>query len=163
MVCVVKTDSSYPFRSYFTKFYSERSEVSGFFWIRPINFFNTVLPVHLLHYLFDLNNLVLGSMVTMPGAIGILVFVFSLIYFFENTRGKGKTFLLYVPSLLLILVFSNQAVPALHGLQGPIALLLLVGVMQMRKILNTTWIAILLSLQVIINALLLSRFFYKLV
>lgn len=134
-----------------------------FFWIRPVNFFNTLLPVHLLHFPFDLNSVVLGSAVTMLGAIGILIFAFSLMYFFENAFLKDKVFLIYIPSLLLIFIFSNQAVPALHGLQGPIALLLLVGVMQMRKILNTTWVSILLSMQVIINVLLLSRYFYKLV
>lgn len=144
-------------------FIQSGQRLMDFFWIRPVNFFNAILPVHLLHYPFDLNSLVLGSMVTMPGAIGILVFAFSLIYFFENTFGKDKVFLIYIPSLLLILIFSNQAVPALHGLQGPIALLLLVGVMQMQKILNTTWVSILLSLQVIINVLLLGRYFYKLV
>ena len=133
-----------------------------FFWIRTVNFFNTLLPVYLLHYPFDLNSLVLGSTVTMPGAIGIFVFAFSLMYFFENTFWKDKVFLIYIPSLLLIFIFSNQAVPALHGLQGPIALLLLVGAMQMRKILDTTWLSILFSLQVIINVLLLSRYFYKL-
>jgi hypothetical protein len=132
-----------------------------FFWIRPVNFFNTILPVHLLYYPFDLNRLLLGAAVTVPGAIGILVFIFSVKCLFESKLERNQVFLIYVPSLLLIFIFSNQAVPALHGLQGPIALLILVGVIQMQKILNAHWIYLLLGSQVLINVVLLSQYFYK--
>lgn len=135
----------------------------NFFWIRPVNFFNTMLPVHLLHYPFDLNRLLLGAAVIVPGAIGIFVFIFSLKCLFESKLERNQVFLIYIPSLLLIFIFSNQAVPALHGLQGPIALLILVGVIQMQKILNACWIYLLLGSQVLINVALLSRYFYKLV
>ena len=135
----------------------------NFFWIRPVNFFNTILPIHLLHYPFDLNRLLVAGAVTVPGAIGILVFIFSLKYLSESKLERNQVFLIYIPSLLLIFIFSNQAVPALHGLQGPIALLILVGVIQMQKILNARWIYLLLGSQVFINVALLSRYFYKLV
>ena len=133
-----------------------------FFWIRPVNFFNTILPVHLLHYPFELSRLVLGAAITLPGAIGILVFIFSLMYLFESKLERNQLFLIFIPSLLLIFIFSNQAVPALHGLQGPIALLILVGVIQMQKKLNVHWIYLLLGSQVLVNIVLLSQYFYKL-
>jgi hypothetical protein len=144
-------------------FYQSGQGIIDFFWVRPVNYFNTLLPAYLLQYPFDLNSLVLGSVVTMPGAIGLLIVAFSLMYLFENEFEKNKVFLIYVPSLLLILIFSNRALPALHGLQGPFALLLLYGVIQMQKVLNNTWVTILLGLQVIINMLLLGCYFYKLV
>jgi hypothetical protein len=134
----------------------------NFLWIRPVNFLNTILPLHLLHYPFDLFSVVLGSTITIPGATGTLIFIFSSIYFYENMQEKGRIFLIYIPTCLLILIFSNQAVPALHGLQGPIGLLLLVGVLQMKKILNSTQFYLFTTLQIIVNILLLSIYLFRL-
>jgi hypothetical protein len=129
-------------------------------WVRMTNLLNTMLPMHLLGESFSLVRTVIAGTVTVPGAIGTLVFMFGLLYIGVNLRTPQRLhfFLLGIPSLLLIGVFSNLAVPALHGLQGPIALMLVVSVMQMRQSLYGWLFAAALAVQLAANVLLLGRY-----
>ena len=134
-----------------------------FLWVRPVNFFSAVLPGYLLRYPFDVNGIVLGGAVTIPGAIGVCIYVFSLMCLFNESFDKDKLFLVYLPSVFLICIFSNQAVPVLHGLQGPIALFLLAGVIQLHSKLGAAWAVIVSVMQVLVNLLLLGRYLFVLV
>lgn len=143
-------------------FIQSGQSVIDFIWIRPVNFFKALL-FQFYKYPFNLNSMVLGSSVSISGAVGILVFGFSLMYFYENVFERDKVILILIPSLMLIIIFSNPALPALHGLQGPIALMLLTGVMQVRKLLKPVWASIFLGSQLVLNLLLFGRYLYKLV
>lgn len=101
-----------------------------FFWVRAVNILNLFSPTNLLVYPFDIKRITIGSTVTLAGALGIFIYltiISNLNQFICNINFE-ILILWLLPVLMLVCIFSNQAVPALHGLQGPFALVLLLGV-----------------------------------
>lgn len=135
-----------------------------FAWVRPVNFLNTFLPVHLLAYPFDVVQLVRSSAVNFAGAVGFVTLLALVHRLCAGTDlGRATTWWLWIfPSALLVLVFSNQAVPALHGLQA----LVLVGIAAAAVHLwdrmgRQAWM-LLFGSQVVINGLLMLSYLKKL-
>jgi hypothetical protein len=135
-----------------------------FIWIRPVNFLSTFLPVHLLAYPFDVLQLVRSGAVNFAGAVGIVPII-ALVHRLcvgADLRSATTWWLWVVPSVLLVGVFSNQAVPALHGLQP----LVLVGIAAAAVHLwdrmgRQSW-KLLIGSQVVVNGLLMLSYLKKL-
>lgn len=134
-----------------------------FIWVRPVNFLFTILPNHLLTFPFSANSVLLGSTVNAAGAIGSAFAVFALLYLFNNLKKHSSLLLLFFASVLLILIFSNQAVPALHGLQGPITILLLISILQAAQLLTQRLLVLIVVSQAGINLALLGYYLKSLI
>jgi hypothetical protein len=124
-----------------------------FLWVRAVNILNLISPTNLLVYPFDINRITIGSTVTLAGALGISIYltVISNLNKFSYFIKPEILILWLLPVFLLVCIFSNQAVPALHGLQGPFALLLLFGVNKILKRSGEVVARSIISLQLIIN------------
>lgn len=91
-----------------------------FLWIRLVNLLNTTLPTHLLSPNFNASEILIGSTINVAGAIGLIFYLISVYAAHDLPKsefGKNTIIIIGIPSLLLIFIFSNQAVPALHGFQ----------------------------------------------
>jgi hypothetical protein len=131
-----------------------------FIWARITNLLSTFLPVHLLAYPFNLSGVLIGSTVNVAGAVGLLVYGLVLFHcsdFFSLKNWTHLTVMIGMPCLLLVLVFSNQAVPALHGLQVLVPLLVFGVSLRLEKYGRLLRTAILGS-QVIVNVVLFSLY-----
>lgn len=138
--------------------------IADFIWVRAVNLMNTLLPVYWLNYPFNLKIFLLGSAVNFAGAIGILFYLF-FIKAISNTSFKKDRLILcsiFLPTILIIFIFSNQAVPALHGLQFPILLALIAGVYNCRKSAGKYFFSGILFIQVTMNITLLYKYFWLL-
>ena len=142
-------------------FFQPGQQLLDSLWMRPVNFFNTLLPTHLLAVPFDITRILIGGTVTAAGAVGILIYFFGVYYLVSERVGRSALYVLqiYLPTTLLIFVFSNQAVPALHGLQGPFALLTLLGVLQLYKSHSAVVAFCILGAQVMLNIGLFVAYF----
>jgi len=134
-----------------------------FIWIRLVNLLNTILPSHLQSPNFDVTATILGSTLNIAGAVGIIIYAMSIYLlgdFAKSNHGKVAIFAIAIPSCLLIFVFSNQAVPALHGLQVAIPLIIFCV---------TIWLScrsdfigtITVPIQTLLNITLLTAYFIK--
>ncbi|WP_439683301.1 Glycosyltransferase RgtA/B/C/D-like domain-containing protein [Cupriavidus oxalaticus] len=117
---------------------------------RVVNVVHTVVPEHLLAYGAPYNTIFAASQLNLAGAMGVLLLLIGLLnaYRFGGSSGalyaqpgtagtldiKVVVAYLGAASLLLSLVFSNHAVPLLHGWQPFAAVLLgLVAVLAVRS------------------------------
>jgi hypothetical protein len=131
-----------------------------YIWVRLTNLLNTFLPVYLLAYPFNLSGVLIQSTVNVAGAVGILAYGLCL-YHCSDIRyleiWTNVTFIVGVPCIFLILVFSNQAVPALHGLQVLIPLLIFGISLRLEKY-RPLFRTIVLGLQVMVNIVLFGLY-----
>lgn len=133
-----------------------------FLWVRIANSLNAFLPGHLLGYPFDVMRIVTGSAVNVAGAIGVLAAIVLLHRSFSAKPEVGSMVLWGIPAALLIGVFSNAAVPALHGMQPLIAVLLAIAVIHCFGWLGARGAAWVLGGQAAVNVVLMARYFKKL-
>ena len=144
-------------------FLSGQSKIN-FIWVRVLNFASTFLPVHILNYPFNLRQLISGSSVNVVGATGIIIYAFFIKWIFNLKISDVYPYIttLVVPSALLILIFSNQAVPAVHGLQLPILLITFLGSIEILRSVRLPIAVSVFSLQLLINIFLLERYMHRL-
>lgn len=105
--------------------------LSDFFWVRILNVASTLLPTYLLQFPFSIQAVVSQSSVNAAGALGIVPLLFllpAIVRLAEDNDRLVAFAMLAASALLLTLVFSTPAVPAVHGFQAvlPFALLLAV-------------------------------------
>lgn len=146
-------------------FFQPGQKIVDFFWVRFVNLLSLILPTHLIIYPFDPVRVVSASTINIAGAVGFCIFLFATHRLFINFDLKRQAvyFINWLfPVMMLVFVFSNQAVPALHGLQGPIALLLLIGVVNLFQVLNKRFLLILLIAQLGLNSILFLRYMGRL-
>lgn len=128
-----------------------------FFWVRVLNVASTLQPVYLLHYPFNLQVLITQASVNAVGALGAVPSLFlipQLMRLWEDRAVLIAILISAVSALLLTLVFSNQAVPALHGFQALLPLLLLLATRQAEKLHSS--IKALLYFQILFNLVTIS-------
>jgi hypothetical protein len=95
-----------------------------FLWIRIVNFYTTLAPTFLQIYPFNSNVIFRSMSVNFAGGLGLIPF---LVLVHKIAKNGYSNFIdlalpLLLPGVALIAIFSNLAVPALHGLQ-PLILL----------------------------------------
>lgn len=111
--------------------------VIDFLWVRVLNLVSTLQAVHLLHYPFNLQVFIMQASVNAIGALGgapSLFLIPALVRLDEDRLVWAAILISAVSALLLTLIFSNPAVPALHGFQALFPLLLLIAIRQAEKI-----------------------------
>lgn len=134
--------------------------ITNFIWVRAINFASTFLPVYFLNYPFNLTQFIAGAAVNVVGACGLVVYIFFIKWVFQLKiiHASPYIFSLIIPSIFLVLIFSNQAVPAVHGLQLPINLITYVGCIEAVKSLGIKAAAVIFLLLLMTNGYLLERY-----
>jgi hypothetical protein len=136
----------------------------NFIWVRVVNFASSFTPTYFLIYPFNLNQIITSSSVNAVGASGVISYLFFIIYI-SKLRGPSVYPLiiaLAIPSLLLVAIFSNQAVPAVHGLQLPIYIMTILGCRQALTSLGLKFGLTIFFFQIVINFYFLEQYFYRL-
>lgn len=137
--------------------------LGDFVWVRVLNVWNTVLPTYMLAYPFDAMSFVRNSSVNAAGAVGVLLGFAALRGLLVSRTWDNSAVLLWgLPALLLIAVFSSPAVPAVHGLQPVIAIVLLFAVHQAWALLGPRVAGCGTAALFLFNALLMARYFRQL-
>lgn len=136
----------------------------NFIWIRAVNFSATFMPVYSLAYPFNFRQFIWASSVNAVGAAGFLIYIFFLKYIFSLSAKKVAKYVITIaiPSALIVFIFSIPTVPALHGLQLPILLMVFLGCFQILTSFGRIWGAAILGFQSVINIFFLERYFYGL-
>ena len=132
--------------------------VINFLWVRVVNFSTTFLPFYWSSYPFNFRQFIIGSSVNAVGACGALIYIFFLKFALSFNVKKFYPELISIglPTAFLIFIFSITTVPALHGLQFPILVMLFLGCVQAFKTFGNTYGSILIYIQCIVNMLLLT-------
>jgi hypothetical protein len=142
-------------------FYIKDMGLKNFIWVRFINLFNIISPLHLTRYPFDVVNVVRESTLNILGAIGpVIGYFFSKRFFSMANIQKLNTVLIFV-FFVTIFLFSNVAVPIFHGFQFILPFLLFYGVVEARKIGNK-FFCLIVFIQLFFNTILIIGYFSKL-
>lgn len=123
-----------------------------FVWVRAVNFYNVIMPRVFSVYPFHSETILKVSMLSLPSIIGCLLFFQSysgICKFFKEEKFIAL-YAVIIPGLLLILVFSYSAAPALHGFQA-ISLFMFIFLFKWYDKRSIKTITGLVILQVIIN------------
>jgi hypothetical protein len=110
------------------------SHTKDFLWARIYNVYQLISPVMLAQYPLGRENFFNACLVCVPGLTGLLLFFPAYARLASDYRADKLVPLFYIilPATLVTLVFSNPAVPALHGFQaiGPVLVMMAVRWMQ---------------------------------
>lgn len=127
-------------------------------WVRVYNFYETVFPRFLEIFPFNGDQILQNSLVCIPGIVGIVFIIqaYAGCRQFFNEHQFFVVFGIFVPGLLLILLFSIPAVPAIHGFQAIGPILILLSMKWMQNNTNIKILYILVATQLIINVAMLE-------
>lgn len=101
----------------------------NFIWIRLHNLFFTVCSTIFALYPFDLAGLLDRWLVSLPGAVGLVLIYPAIARCVELPRPRSWLWCgLAGPPLSILAIYSSPALPVLHGFQAPLAVLLFFGV-----------------------------------
>lgn len=131
-----------------------------FLWVRMVNFYTTFAPLYLQTYPFDVNAIFRSVSVNFTGAVGLLPVFILLHRLCINDKKNYKDVLipLLLPGAALVAIFSNLAVPALHGLQPLVLLGLAAAVAHLAYFERSRYFFILLVAQVLGNLIIICRY-----
>ncbi|GIA08845.1 TPA: hypothetical protein ACYHOP_003064 [Vibrio cholerae] len=93
--------------------------MENFLWVRMVNFYNLLSPRIFSQYPLNPDGLLSMSIVSLPSMVGFLFFIQSYMSVFNNFK-NDKEFIVFgiiIPTILIVVIFSYVAVPALHGMQ----------------------------------------------
>jgi len=132
----------------------------NFIWVRVVNFSNTFLPPYWFSYPFNLQNFINSSAINAVGASGVIAFIFFIMGLMNLSFKKALPYLitLFMPSILLVVIFSYQTVPAVHGLQLPFLLITLYGYAELGKRFGQVKGALIVIIPLALNILFLVRY-----
>ena len=88
----------------------------------------------------------------------VYAFFIKWIFNLKLTTIYPYIFAIVIPTALLVLIFSNQAVPAVHGLQLPIILIAFLGCIEAVKSLGVKGATVIFTVVLASNAYLLVRY-----
>jgi hypothetical protein len=118
-------------------FFIPGQSAKDFLWTRVVNLASTFQASYLMQYPFDLERYISQSSVNAVGALGLIPVLFLLPSFarlHENYVASLTIYTAALSAILLTLIFSNLAMPALHGFQAFLPLLLLLALKLPRNI-----------------------------
>jgi hypothetical protein len=96
----------------------------NFIWMRVHNLFFTVSSTSFLVYPFDLGEILERWIVSLPGAVGLVLIYPALARCAALPRPRPWLwFGLVGPTLSILAIYSCPALPVLHGFQAPLAIL----------------------------------------
>jgi hypothetical protein len=136
----------------------------NFIWVRVVNLSTTFLPFHWFNYPFKLQQFILVGALNAVGAAGVVAYLFFMRSVANVTLQKALPYLVTIvlPSLLLVVIFSYQAVPAVHGLQLPFLLITLYGYTELLKHLGDRKAMLIMVVPFALNVLFLVRYLINL-
>ena len=136
----------------------------NFIWIRIVNFSVSFIPFYWFTYPFNLRQFIGGISVNAVGACGVIAYLFFFRTISNLSPSKAYPYVLTIgiPTAFLVSIFSVTTVPAIHGLQLPIMLILLTGCIQVLRAFGVLYGTAIIAIQCVINGLLLIRYFQEL-
>jgi hypothetical protein len=136
----------------------------NFIWVRVVNLSTTFLPYHWFNYPFNLQQFILVGAINAVGAAGVVAYLFFMRSVANVTLQKAIPYLvtMVLPSFLVAVIFSYQAVPAVHGLQLPFLLITLYGYAELLKHLGERKAMLIMVLPFTLNVLFLVRYLINL-
>jgi hypothetical protein len=124
----------------------------NFVWIRLQNLFYLIGSQMFSIYPFDVRSFLNYILVCLPGIIGFVVIYPALAQCIQlSTLGSWVWYGLVGPAALILVVFSRPALPALHGYQASLGVLLFLGVWWLRRHCTQLVYASLIGLQIALN------------
>lgn len=124
----------------------------NFVWIRLQNLFYLIGSQMFSIYPFDVRSFLNYVLVCLPGIIGFIIIYPALAQCIQlSTLGSWVWYGLVGPAVLILVVFSGPALPALHGYQASLGVLLFLGVWWLRQHCTQLVYASLIGLQIALN------------
>jgi hypothetical protein len=123
----------------------------NFIWMRVHNLFFTASSTIFVVYPFDLGEVLERWIVSLPGAVGLVLIYPALARSAELPRPNPWLWYgLIGPALSILAIYSCPALPVLHGFQAPLAVLVFFGVAWLsehcRRRVYLSWVAVQLLL-----------------
>jgi len=101
----------------------------NFVWMRVHNLFYTISSTIFFVFPFDLGEILERWLVSLPGAVGLILIYPALARCAELPRPhRWLWYGLIGPTLSILAIYSCPALPVLHGFQAPLAVLVFFGV-----------------------------------
>ena len=131
----------------------------NFVWIRLQNLFYLFGSQMFSIYPFDIQSFLNYILVCLPGIVGFVIIYPALAECIQlSALGSWVWYGLVGPAALILVVFSRPALPALHGYQASLGVLLFLGVWWLRRHCTQLMYASLIGLQIALNlAFVLAR------
>ncbi len=123
-----------------------------FIWVRFWNFFHLLAPMMFFVYPFNTEAVVEAFQHCLPGAVGLILIGPALVQAARSVRpGALKWCALLGPLVVLVVIFSMQALPILHGYQVAVGGLLFFGVVALARGCSSRVFWSLCALQLLVN------------
>jgi hypothetical protein len=130
-----------------------------FIWVRVVNVYATFAPTYFQVYPFEASTMFRSMSVNFAGAVGFIPLFLLIQRFSINEKlNDNVIYPLILPGILLVAVFSNLAVPALHGLQPLVVLGIASAVSYVSHFKISKLIFIFLIMQIAFNLMLFGRY-----
>jgi hypothetical protein len=124
----------------------------NFVWIRLQNLFCLMGSQMFSVYPFDVGSFLNYILVCLPGILGFVIIYPALAECTQlSTLGSWVWYGLVGPAALILVVFSRPAVPALHGYQASLGVLLILGALWLRQHCTQLVYRSLIGLQIALN------------
>ena len=122
-------------------------------WVRFWNLYTLLFPSPFGTFPFSLPAFTAGMLVTYAGAVGMLLTIPTVVATYQEWKSRRAyvTFMVVVPGLLLIVVFSTPNPPMMHGWQAIAPLTLALGIRFMQDCMGRIGFAALVILQAILH------------
>jgi hypothetical protein len=134
-----------------------------FIWVRVVNIYATFAPTYLQIYPLEASSIFRSMSVNFAGAVGLIPLILLIQRFsIDGKLNDNVIYPLIFPGILLVAVFSNLAVPALHGLQPLVVLGVASAVSCVPHSKISKFIYPFLIIQVVLNLILFGRYIQKL-
>jgi len=128
------------------------ASLMGFFWIRLHNLFYLVCSTIFLVYPYDFEAILNGWKCSLPGVVGLVMIYPALAQCAELPKPSPWLWYgLLGPGLLILAIYSCPALPALHGYQAFLGVLLFFGVWWLSRHCPRTVFVGLVALQLLLN------------
>jgi hypothetical protein len=133
-----------------------------FIWVRVVNIYATFAPTYFQIYPFDASAIFRSMSVNFAGAVGVIpLFLLIQKFSIDENLNDNVIYPLILPGILLVAVFSNLAVPALHGLQPLVVLGIASAVSYVPHSKISKLLFLFLIIQVVLNLMLFGRYINK--
>ena len=127
--------------------------ITNLVWARCWNLYTLLFPSAFGIYPFNMPAFTASMLATYAGAVGMLLAIPAVVATYQEwtSRRSYVTFMVVVPGLLLIVVFSTPNPPMLHGWQAITPLTLALGLQLLQDRMGRIGFAVLVILQAILH------------
>ncbi|WP_417385595.1 hypothetical protein [Gimesia sp.] len=132
----------------------------NFVWVRVYHLYMVWFPSYLDMYPFDARLLFQRMMLSVPGIIGGVTFVFSYYSMYQLIKSNQREWMalcLLLPLTLIVCIFSRPVTPIFHGFQVMIPVLIILAFRCMQNF-NKTIVVVLFTVQSLVGVALYADY-----